>query len=442
MTHATQQYIHLPTAIERAIGLASMDTRKPVAVIGEYPAHMPAVEVVMQDLVQALIYLIAATIESTESSEVRIRASLPLAGDIPDEVQSHKQSLTVLQERGPWALVTVSDVDPATRLLDSSISTSAFPVDSHQPESLSDVRSLIERQHGHIWMARKRDVGTRFVLALPLHAASGKGADLSALRKTMATHLSEETTKKHLLVYVEADDMRRLIESDLDEAGYKVTVAEYGEEVLQLSRDAKPDLILLDLLARSPQAFDIALVLKQERKTRSIPVLFLTATFTPADGIQMSAVDFVLRPGGTGALLSAVDAVMQSNIDPASRLLVVEPDDVVRENLLMMIRAHGYLVTEARGAEEALALVERLMPELVLINSSVARSRDYLLIRALRQLSADLKIYVLADALSEEEGQAAITRGASGYGDTDRLPELLSQARKANGTIPGGERFY
>lgn len=442
MENAAQQFIHLPTAIERAIGLASMDTRKPVAVIGEYPAHMPAVEVVMQDLVQALIFLITRTIEETSAPEVRIRAVLPLAGDIPEELQARPDSVEILQEGGPWALVIVSDVDSATRLLDRTIPHAAFPEDAYKPESISNVRALIERQNGHIWMARKRDVGVRFVLALPLHAASGAGADLSSLRRMVETHLTEETGKQRLLVYVEAEEMRQLLEADLQQAGYEVTVAERGEEVLTISRRVQPDIILLDLLARSPQAFDIALVLKQDRSTRSIPVLFLTATFTPADGIQMGAVDFVLRPVGTGALLSAVNAVMKSGLDPASRLLVVEPDDVVRENLLMMIRAHGYLVTEAGGAEEALALAERLMPELVLVNATVARSRDYLLIRALRQLSNEMKIYVLADALSDEEGRAAMTRGASGYGETDRLPELLSKAR--NGGVSGleGDRFH
>ncbi|MBN2554406.1 MAG: hypothetical protein JXA97_00580 [Anaerolineales bacterium] len=442
MNNAAQQYIHLPTAIERAIGLTSMDTQKPVAVIGEYPAHMPAVEVVMQDLVQALIFLIQNTIEETDADEVRIRASLPIIGEIPDALRSRADSLHALQEGGPWALVTVSDVDQNARLLDIEIPKEELPADAYRAETISGARSLIERQHGHLWMARKTGVGMRYVLALPLHAARSEEADLSPLHKMVATHLTEEANRKRLLLHVEADDMRQLLETDLIAAGYEVTIAGRGEEVLSLSRRIRPDLILLDLLARSPQAFDIARVLKQDRGTSSIPVLFLTATFIPAEGVQMGAVDFVLRPLGTGALLSTVDAVLQSGLDPASRLLVVEPDDVVRENMLMMIQAHGYLAAEARGTEEALALVERLMPQLVLINAELARGRDYLLIRGLRQLSGEMKIYVLANALSDEEGQAAITRGASGYGETDRLPELLSRERRGSGTLPPGDRFH
>jgi len=419
-----------------------MDTRKNVAVIAEYPAHMPAVEVVMQDLVQALIFLIRTMVELTHGDEVRIRASLPLAGEIPDVLQARADGVEALQEGGPWALVTVSDVDAPARLPDSPIDQVTIPVDAYIPTSMAEVRALIERQDGHIWMAHKQEVGLRFTLALPLHAASGSSADLSSLRKMVETHLPGAVQKQRLLVYVEADEMRQLLHADLTRAGYEVTIAERGEEVLPLCRNVQPDIVMLDLLARSPQAFDIALVLKRDRVTRSIPVLFLTATFSPDEGIRMGAVDFVLRPVGTGALLSAVDAVVQSGLDPASRLLVVEPDDVVRENMLMMIRAHGYLVTEATGSEEALALVERLMPELVLVNASVARSRDYLLIRALRQLSGEMKIYVLADALSDEEGQAAITRGASGYGETDRLPELLSKARNGDTADLDGERFH
>ena len=99
-----------------------------------------------------------------------------------------------------------------------------------------------------------------------------------------------------------------------------------------------------------------------------------------------------------------------------------------------MIQSHGYRVTEARGPEEALALAERLAPRLILINSKISQERDYWLLRGLRNISHDVDIFVLADVLTEEEGKAAISRGASGYSQTGRLRELLDtlEERKGN----------
>jgi DNA-binding NarL/FixJ family response regulator len=125
---------------------------------------------------------------------------------------------------------------------------------------------------------------------------------------------------------------------------------------------------------------------------------------------------------------------LESGISPSSRVLVVEANDVTRETIIQMIQSQGYRVTEARGPEEALALAERLSPRLILVNSQIAQERDYWLLRSLRPLSHDVDIFVLADVLSEEEGRAAISRGASGYSQTGRLRELLDtlEDRKTN----------
>jgi CheY-like chemotaxis protein len=133
--------------------------------------------------------------------------------------------------------------------------------------------------------------------------------------------------------------------------------------------------------------------------------------------------------------MAAINALLTSGLSPSARVLVVDPDDAARERMILTIQAQGYRVAEARSAEEALALAERVSPGLALINAPLAQARDYWLLRQLRQLSAGMDILVLADALSEAEGREAISRGASGYGETGELPDLLDQVRSR----PAGE---
>jgi CheY-like chemotaxis protein len=231
----------------------------------------------------------------------------------------------------------------------------------------------------------------------------------------------------------EEEGLQELLSNDLSEAGHRVVVASDGANVLGLARAEHPDLILLDLDARDPTGFDVATVLKQDTEARDIPVLFITSIADPDVGIRMGAVSFVVRPEGTGKLLSAIDVVLESGISPSSRVLVVEPNDITRETIIQMIQSHGYRVTEARGPEEALALAERLAPRLILINSKISQERDYWLLRGLRNISHDVDIFVLADVLSDEEGKVAISRGASGYSQTGRLRELLDTLEERKG---------
>ncbi len=144
----------------------------------------------------------------------------------------------------------------------------------------------------------------------------------------------------------------------------------------------------------------------------------------------MGAASFLVRHAGTGSLLATVRSVLHEGLSPATRVLVVEPDEVILENIVMMIQASGYRVTVATAPEEALVLAERVDPGLILVNAQLARERNHWLLRSLRQNSEESEIIVLATALSDEEGQAAINRGASGYGETGDLSDLLDQVMK------------
>jgi DNA-binding response OmpR family regulator len=294
---------------------------------------------------------------------------------------------------------------------------------------------LTKSYGGGLWIEAIAGGGVKFNVALPLRAARYGSADLSSLRRMVETSLPEhDKVTKTVLLMTEEEGIQDLLASDLSQAGHRVVIAPNGANVLGLARSEHPDLILLDLDARDPTSFDVAAVLKQDTEARDIPVLFMTSIADPEVGIRMGAVSFVVRPEGTGKLLSAIDAVLESGISPSSRVLVVEANDITRETIIQLIQSHGYRVTEARGPEEALALAERLAPRIILINSKVAQERDYWLLRSLRNISHDIDIFVLADVLSEEEGRAALSRGASGYSQTGRLRELLDTLEDRKGT--------
>jgi DNA-binding response OmpR family regulator len=243
-----------------------------------------------------------------------------------------------------------------------------------------------------------------------------------------------------ILMLVDKDELRDLLTNDLAGAGYRVITTASGGEVLPLAKEENPDLILLDLLVRHPQAFDVAMVLKRDSQTVGIPVLFLTSVDDPQVGVRMGAIDFMVRTVGTGALLSTINTILHSGISPTSRVLIIEPDDALRENMVMMIQAHGYRVIVATTPEEGLALAERVDPEMILVNASLAQERDYWLLRGLRRLSEVSEIVMMADAFSDEEVRTAISRGASGISETGKLPDLLNRVRgKGEGENAVGE---
>jgi DNA-binding response OmpR family regulator len=371
----------------------------------------------------------------TENEQVRVQAGLLSGSDI-SFVEKHVDLISsALEARGMWAVVSVSDVPTETSLLTIEINGEvAEDIKIDEPGakllSLPSCGEIIKELGGYLWGEQQENVGSRFHIALPLEAAGTSSADVSQLRRAVDTRLHDEPQlSRTILMLVDKAELRDLLTDELTEAGYRVISTANGSEVLPLAKEEQPDLILLDLLVRHPLALDVAMVLKRDTHTLGIPVLFLTSVDDPQVGVRMGTIDFLVRSVGTGALLNTINAVLHSGLSPTSRVMIIEPDDALRENMVMMIQAHGYRVIVATTPEEGLALAERVEPELILVNSKLAQDRDYWLLRGLRRISEVSDIFMLADAFSDEEVRNAISRGASGYSETGKLPDLLNRVR-------------
>ena len=417
----------IDAAIEETAHLAGS---RPVTVVAEYPAHLPAVVADPTVLPKVISGLISLAVLGSEKREVRVRAAL----SSPEELQASLNEAMAPEETpevsGPWVQVTVSGGGRIrqARLGNGSGGGRSEALETGFPPGLETSRKIIADLGGHIWIEETSPSATTIHVALPVHGAGGAGLDRSSVRKMVEARLPEgDRSARTLLVVVDSSDLGDLLSNDLTSAGYRVLVADRGREGLALAREVHPDLILLDLTLREPSPLELAMLLKHDRRTRAIPVLFLTVVGDPHKGASVSAASFLVRQPGTGALLTAIHALESSGIDRSARVLVVEPEASVRGGMAMMIQAHGYRVTESEKAVEALALAERLRPALVLVNAQLAQEHDFWLLRNLRQTCGEAGIFVLADGITEADGMAAVRRGASGYSDTDKLKDLLDQ---------------
>lgn len=116
-------------------------------------------------------------------------------------------------------------------------------------------------------------------------------------------------------------------------AGYRLMVAEDGEEALAQTTQTQPDLILLDVMMPGIDGFETCRRLKSQPKTREIPVLFMTALHETADKVKAFAsggVDYITKP-------------------------------IEHEEALARVRTHLTLHRLRRELGEQLALKERFM---------------------------------------------------------------------------------
>ncbi len=428
-------WVYVQKTIEKAIASISETAgEKPVAVIAEYPAHLPAIIANEATLVSALGNLLSQIIAATARTEVRVRAQIAPGGSPSLNHLAQTEAAGEKLHTGPWMLLSISDIEAPFAESEDDSDRGREATHRLGEQMLEESRQAIEEFSGQLWQEAMSGPGIRLWIAMPLRAAIEPRADISEIRRAVETHIPEGSlTASSLLIFVEDTGLRDLLSSDLVGAGYRVIVSSNTEDVITLALAETPDLIILDLRARTPSAFDLAMLLKGDRRTQEIPVLFLTTYPGPEGEIQMGTASFLLRAEGTGALLATINTALHGGSHPASRVLIVEPDDVLRENMILRIQAFDYPVVEARSVGEAIALAERVRIGLVLTNVELAQERDYWLIKQLRQIPEEMEIYVIADALTDEEGQAAISHGASGYGETGKLGDLFDRVKRENG---------
>lgn len=98
--------------------------------------------------------------------------------------------------------------------------------------------------------------------------------------------------------------------SMLEGRGYRVAIAQDGEEGLQRAQLLRPDLILLDVMMPGADGFEICVCLKALEETRDIPVIFMTALASTDDkvkGFSAGGVDYVTKPLQIDEVLARVD---------------------------------------------------------------------------------------------------------------------------------------
>jgi putative two-component system response regulator len=117
-----------------------------------------------------------------------------------------------------------------------------------------------------------------------------------------------------VLVVDDTPDNLMLI-ADLLKDRYRVKAANNGEKALRLlNDDPLPDLILLDIMMPGLSGYEVAEQLKADRRTRTIPIIFLTSMAGAEDeirGLSLGAVDYVTKPISPPVLMARVETQLR-----------------------------------------------------------------------------------------------------------------------------------
>jgi two-component system phosphate regulon response regulator PhoB len=118
----------------------------------------------------------------------------------------------------------------------------------------------------------------------------------------------------NILVVEDEPAIQELLALNLEHAGHHVLRARDAEEAGRLVRHALPDLVLLDWMLPGQSGVSFARALRQDERTRNVPIIILTARGQEPDkvaGLEAGADDYVTKPFSPRELLARIKAVLR-----------------------------------------------------------------------------------------------------------------------------------
>jgi two-component system phosphate regulon response regulator PhoB len=145
-------------------------------------------------------------------------------------------------------------------------------------------------------------------------------------------------------------DIRRLVQYQLEGAGYAVRAYPAMGTILQDAERQRPALFLLDIMVPGGDGLDLCRRLRQNPTLASVPIIFLTARAAENDrvhGLELGADDYITKPFAIRELLARVKAVLRrfERQDTPGSASVLNIERLEIDGNSMQLRVNGELVT-------------------------------------------------------------------------------------------------
>lgn len=117
-----------------------------------------------------------------------------------------------------------------------------------------------------------------------------------------------------ILIVEDEADLRELVRYNLEAEGFRVTLAESGDEAVERIRDGVPDLILLDWMLPGLSGIELCRRWRSREETARTPIIMITARGEEEErvrGLATGADDYVVKPFSMPELVARIQALLR-----------------------------------------------------------------------------------------------------------------------------------
>jgi len=241
--------------------------------------------------------------------------------------------------------------------------------------------------------------------------------------------------KKKILIVDDEQDALSVLEKALTIEGYSVITATSAKSLsaaLLLEEPKLPDLIILDLALPDIHGREIAAKLKENPKTKDIPVLFLSALYSKRQEAEIGHIldgnVMFSKPYDIGKLGTAIKRLLTGK----KKILIVDDEMDVLSMLEKGLTTEEYSVIKADKGKDALGLAKSERPDLIILDLEMPDMYGGDIARMLKEEpeTKDIPVMFLTGMFpKEEEKDGRVVAGHMLFTKPYDIKELLTTIR-------------
>ena len=226
-------------------------------------------------------------------------------------------------------------------------------------------KKFAEMMGGDIVVTSEEGVGSRFTISVPRECPEYAEDEVDA-------NVINLDDQDNLVVLVDDDvAMHDLIKRTISKLNLTLLGATNSEKGMELIREIKPKLILLDVLMPGRDGWSLLKECKTDQDLKNIPVIMISQLNQSNLAASLGANDYLTKPIDRNHFVNTVKRIL-GNQTQDHKVLVIDDDKDVREILTRLLKDAGYRPIDARDGKEGLERTKD-EPSLIILDLEMPR---------------------------------------------------------------------
>ncbi|BBO31613.1 response regulator [Lacipirellula parvula] len=235
-------------------------------------------------------------------------------------------------------------------------------------------------------------IGRHTPPVVPPHAAnfdaprrdSGATPDSFFVPKRIEDDRESLTGNQRVILVVEDDEpFAKILRDMAHELNFQCVIATHAEQAIALAAQYLPSAVVLDVGLPDHSGLSVLDRLKQDRRTRHIPVHVVSAGDHAQTALSLGAVGYMLKPVNREQLVEALRQLESRLTQRMRRVLVVEDDAVQLDSMQKLLGSHDVETVGVASASECLALLSDSTFDCMVLDLSLPDSTGFALLEKL-----------------------------------------------------------